>query len=97
VITVTEDGYLLIACNFDYQGNKSGNWTAEAWDEKKFKSHGWHLVDNHELEGNLVKGNDRGQVVFARQVRKGETLHLRCNKYDPPFPILLGARITAAR
>ncbi len=97
IITVTGDGYLLLACNFDYQGNKHGAWVAEAWDEQKFKSKGWHLLSKHELVGDLVKGNDRAQVVFAKEVHKGETLHLRCNKYDPPFPIVLGAKITAAR
>jgi hypothetical protein len=91
-IKVTGDGYLLVACNYDYQGNKSGNWGGEVWDAKKFQSKGWHAMSKRELDGELVKGNGRAQVVFSKQVHKGEVLHLRCNKYDPPYPILLGGK-----
>ena len=92
-IKVTGDGYLLVACNFDYQGNNHGNWASEAWDAKKFKSNGWHELTKRELAGELVKGNGRAQVVFSKHVHKGETLRLRCNKYDPPYPILLGTKV----
>jgi hypothetical protein len=45
-----------------------------------------------ELGGILVKGDNRAQVVFSKQVRKGDSFRIRCNKYDPPFPILLTAK-----
>jgi hypothetical protein len=96
-ITVTADGYILVACNYDYQGNKSGKWSEEAWDEKKFKSKGWHEMSKHELDGELVKGDNKAQVIFSKQVHKGETLRVRCNKYDPPFPILLGVNPAQAK
>jgi hypothetical protein len=96
-ITVTGDGYLLIACNYENQGNHDGNWKTEVWDEKKFKTKGWHVFSTHEMYGELVKGDNRIQVVFAKQVHKGETLRLRCNKYDPPFPILLGGKSEPAK
>jgi hypothetical protein len=96
-ITVTGDGYLLISCNYENQGNRGGNWTAEVWDEKKFKTKGWHVLSGHEMEGELVKGDNRVQVVYSKQVHKGETLRVRCNKYDPPFPILLGGKAETAK
>ena len=88
-ITVTAEGYLLLACNYDYQGNSSGKWDEEVWNEKKFKSKGWHLMGKSELGGVLVKGDNREQAVLVKQVHKGDTLRIRCNKYDPPYPILL--------
>jgi len=88
-ITVTGDGYLLIACNYDYQGNSSGNWDEEDWNERKFKTKGWRKLSKTELGAVLVKGDNREQVVFVKQVRKGAAYRIRCNKYDPPFPILL--------
>ncbi len=91
-IKVTGDGYLLVACNYDYQGNKGGKWDDEDWDERKFKTKGWHMMSKNELGGDLVKGDGRQQTVFSKQVRKGETFRLRCNKYDPPYPILLGKK-----
>jgi hypothetical protein len=96
-ITVTGDGYLFLACNYDYQGNTLGGWSGDAWDEKKFKSHGWHVLSKHELDGDFVKVNGRAQKVFCLQVHKGETLHLRCNKYDPPYPILVGTKAPGAK
>ena len=88
-IKVTGDGFLLLACNYDYQGNTSGKWDEEVWSEKKFKAKGWHLMSKTELGAVLVKGDNRAQVVFFKQVRKGDAFRLRCNKYEPPFPILL--------
>jgi hypothetical protein len=90
-IQVTGDGYLLLACNYDYQGNASGNWKQDVWDERKFKSKGWLRISNKELGGALVKGDNREQILFVKHVRKGESFRLRCNKYDPPLPIALGA------
>jgi len=91
-IKVKADGFLMLACNYDYQGNSSGKWDEEDWNEKKFKTKGWHLMGKTELGGILVKGDNRAQVVFSKQVRKGDNFRIRCNKYDPPFPILLTAK-----
>lgn len=89
-IQVTADGYLLIACNWDYQGNSSGDWDKEVWDERKFRSKGWDKLMKGELGGELIKNkNNRVQTLFFKRVKKGDTFRLRCNKYDPPFPILL--------
>jgi hypothetical protein len=91
-IKVTGDGCLLVACNYDYQGNQQGNWQKEVWDERKFKSKGWHVSSKTELGGELISGSNLTQVLFIKQVRKGDTLVLRCNKYNPPYPILLPAK-----
>jgi hypothetical protein len=91
VITVLKDGYLFVACNYDYQGNPSGDWQNEVWDEKKFKAKGWRVVSKTELGGLFIRGDDKKHEVFMKQVKKGEVLNLRCNKYSPPYPILLTA------
>lgn len=89
---VLADGYLILACNYDYQGNKGGTWDDEDWDARKFKTKGWSEIGKNALGSPLVSGENRQQVLFSKQVRKGETYRLRCNKYDPPFPILLGSK-----
>ncbi len=88
-IKVTGDGYLMVACNYDYQGNTQGKWDEEDWNESYFKKKGWRKLSKTELGGILVKGDNREQVIFYKQLKKGDALRIRCNKYDPPFPILL--------
>jgi hypothetical protein len=91
-IQVISDGYLFIACNWDYQGNQSGDWDKDAWDERKFKTKGWDKLTKGELGGELIRNNNRVQTVFFKRVKKGDTFRLRCNKYDPPYPILLNSK-----
>ncbi len=91
---VTADGWVIIACNFDYQGNKGGTWDETAWDERKFRTKGWEKFTKGELGGVLVKGGGREQVVYTKLLKKGTALRLRCNKYDPPFVILLTKPVT---
>lgn len=88
--TVKNDGYALLACNFSYQGNSGGNWKPERWDKKDFEENGWRELDHEELGGRLVNGDQREQVVFWKKVRAGETGTIRCNKYEPPYFIILG-------
>jgi hypothetical protein len=89
VIEVTGDGILLLACNFDYQGNSSGDWKKDLWSQRNFRTRGWKQMSQSQLGGELVKGDKRAQVIFSKHVRKGDAFRLRCNKYDPPFAILL--------
>jgi hypothetical protein len=91
-IEIQADGYLFLACNWDYQGNQSGNWEKERWTEKNFKSKGWDRVSKNDIGGDLVKNDNRAQTIFFKRVKKGEKLRLRCNKYDPPYPILLTSK-----
>jgi hypothetical protein len=88
-ITVLEDGWLIVSCNYDYQGNSSGNWESEVWSESKFKTKGWHPIGKKELGGQLIKTDGRIQVLFSKKVRKGDSFRLRCNKHAPPYPIVL--------
>ncbi len=55
-IQVISDGYLFITCNWDYQGNQSGDWDKDAWDERKFKSKGWDKL----TKGGKRHGNAHG-------------------------------------
>lgn len=87
--TVLETGYMLIACNYDYQGNASGEWKDEVSDQRALKKKGWNVLSNAKLGGALVQSDERAQILFYKRVEKGDTYRLRCNKYDPPYPILL--------
>jgi hypothetical protein len=91
-ITVLEDGYLMLACNYDYQGNKDGDWQKDVWDKAKFQSKGWAVIGKGVTGTDLVNGKNRAQVIYGKAVKKGDTFRLRCNKYDPPYPILVMAK-----
>lgn len=92
---VLREGWLIIGVNYSYQGNSSGDWEDERWDLDKFQSEGWQLIDDNDAGGSLTKDNEarsekRSQTLLTKFVKEGETLSLRCNKYDPPFLIVLG-------
>ena len=85
---VTHGGYLVVACNYDYQGNPSGNWTEDRWTREQFYANGWRELVPEEIGGPLVDGQGRQHVLFVRGVSAGQTGRLRCNKYSPPYFIL---------
>jgi len=85
---VSGSGWAIIACNWDYQGNQSGDWKKEALSESNLISQGWRKLSEAELGGRLVKGDGRVQTVFIKKLERGEEGRLRCNKYDPPFFIV---------
>ena len=88
---VTKGGYVLLACNFDYQGNPSGGWVDEALSKEEFRRMGWREIRKpKKIGGLLVQSDKRVQTIFFKKVHRGEYFNLRCNKYDPPYPILLG-------
>ncbi|MGH8045676.1 MAG: hypothetical protein ACREKL_00390 [Chthoniobacterales bacterium] len=87
--SVTHEGYVLLACNYSYQGNPSGDWQKDVMTERDFKRKGWRVLTKSALGGLLVQGDGRVQVIFWKKVKAGERYDLRCNKYDPPYPILL--------
>ena len=82
---VTSDGFVLVACNFDYQGNSSGEWRTESLTLKQFREQGWIEASSTELGGDLVNHRNRVQHIFAKFMKAGDTGRLRCNKYDPPI------------
>lgn len=91
---VLESGYAIVACNFSYQGNSSGDWLNQRWTPKEFFENGWREISAEKLGGTLVKGDNREQVLFVKRLAKGETGRLRCNKYDPPYFIILSSLAT---
>ena len=92
---VTHGGYLVVACNYDYQGNPSGNWTEDRWTREQFYANGWRELVPEEIGGPLVDGQGRQHVLFVRGVSAGQTGRLRCNKYSPPYFILCSDNPTA--
>ena len=94
-ITVQADGYLFLACNYSNQGNSGGGWQKERWTAKQFVQNGWRHLTNDETGGVLQKAKmdkrpDRQFEIFVKFVKKGEAFRLRCNKYEPPYPIVFG-------
>jgi hypothetical protein len=86
---VTRGGVVLVACDFSYQGNDKGGWTATRMTREQFVERGWHVLADERSGGALWKSDPKKPlVVFWRNVREGETYSLRCNKYAPPFVIL---------
>ena len=88
-LTVIEEGWVLIAVNYDNQGNSGGDWDKDVWTARTFKSKGWNELSKRELGGDLVKTDGRVQQVFAKRIKKGTNERIRCNKYDPPYVIIL--------
>ena len=73
---VSKSGRVFLALNYDYQGNGSGNWTEDRLMAR---------VRGAELLG----WNNRSYFNFTRVCTKGEHFRLRCNKYEPPYVIML--------
>lgn len=88
---VTRGGWVLAACNYDYQGNDSGDWRGSQWTKEEFQANGWQELTDKELGGKLITKENREQIIFVKKLSTGETGRLRCNKYDPPFLILCGS------
>ena len=77
----TAAGRVYLACNYDYQGNRSGGWIEERWMPEQFVEKGWSLVPGLEL----VSWENRSYVLFTKELKAGESGRLRCNKYEPPY------------
>ena len=82
---VTRGGQVYLALNYDYQGNNGGGWTEERWMPEDFMAAGWAQVRGVQM----VAWSNRTYMIFTRQAEKGEQFRLRCNKYEPPYVILL--------
>lgn len=82
---VTKSGRIFLALNYDYQGNSSGNWTEDRLLAGQFMARGWAQVRGAEL----IAWNNRTYQLFTRVCHKGEHFRLRCNKYEPPYVIVL--------
>ncbi|MBL68207.1 MAG: hypothetical protein CMO74_07110 [Verrucomicrobiales bacterium] len=89
---ITRTGRVYLALNYDYQGNSSGGWTEERLSAGQFMARGWAQVKGMEIIG----WNNRSHQIFTRECRKGETFRLRCNKYEPPYIILMDEGAAAA-
>lgn len=85
---VTKGGYLVVACNYSYQGNDSGNWVEERWTREQFYANGWRELVAEDIGGPLVDGQNRQHVLFVKGVATGQSGRLRCNKYSPPYFII---------
>jgi len=90
--TVTKSGRIFLALNYDYQGNSSGGWTNERLSAGQFMARGWAQVRG----AKLISWNNRTYPLFTRVCKEGEHFRLRCNKYEPPYAIVLDKGRAAA-
>ncbi len=91
--TVTRSGRLYLALNYSYQGN-DGDWTDERWLKEDFETAGWTFIPSTMYRPDLAP--ERVFDVCYKEVSVGESYTLRCNKYEPPYPILLPPNDTYA-
>ncbi len=80
--SVTESGTLYIVADYNYEGNTSGGWTAEAKSREQLIAEGWAY------SGDIRYGNGFLMRLFSKEVTAGDNFHLRVNKYIPPYVIL---------
>ena len=83
---VTQSGYLFLALNFGDQGIPAGGWVATRLTKSEFEAEGWVF------KSDLLNGpgnEDRDFELAYKEVQNGDTYTLRCNKYEPPYPIEL--------
>jgi hypothetical protein len=79
-VTVKTGGLVLIACNWDYQGNSGGDWKKERWEAADFAKNGWTDTGTQ-----IISNRNRAFKIFSKTVKTGEQMRLRCNKYEPPY------------
>lgn len=86
---VQQDGVLLLAASWTYDGNPSGGWIEKRWTEKMLVDAGWIPI------GEIVRINKDQKpdphVVFRKVVKAGEKLELHTRKYNAPLLILPAA------
>jgi len=85
---VLKTGYVLLACDYSYQGNQSGNWVEERWTSDDFVNNGWKHFTEQMMGGLLVSAKGKRFDVFMKKLKQGEKLRLRCNKYLAPIVIV---------
>ena len=90
--TVTKSSRIFLALNYDYQGNSSVGWTAERLSAGQFMARDWARVRSAEM----ISCNNRTYRLFTRVGKAGERFRLRCNKYEPPYVIVLDKGRAAA-
>ncbi|MFO0917136.1 MAG: bifunctional serine/threonine-protein kinase/formylglycine-generating enzyme family protein [Planctomycetaceae bacterium] len=85
---VDQDGFVLLACSFDYQGNDSGGWLEKRWTAQDFTQHGWRQLSENDVGGRLfAPKHKQNQTCFVKYLASGDKYTLVCNKSDPPFLI----------
>jgi hypothetical protein len=81
-IQVVQPGRLHLAADYGYEGNTSGDWTAECTTRPQLEAAGWSY------EGDMRYGDGRLYRLFQKDVTVGEQVPVRVNKYWPPFAIV---------
>jgi hypothetical protein len=89
--TVVKEGWLLVAADYSYQGNSSGDWDEKRWSEKEFKKNGWEMLAEKQMGGLLIDKGNKEWKVFAKRVRPKDSNRLITNKYGYPKLIVLAA------
>ena len=88
---VTAPGYVIVSCDYAYQGNSGGGWVDSRWTAEDFKENGWKELDEKDLGGHLLTSKGGVRKVFYKKLKEGESGELRCNKYGPPIFLTIPA------
>lgn len=85
-ITVDKEGFLLLACDYNPNGNNSNGWQQERWMPERFEKEGWKKLSAQDLGGSLGE-----LTIFLKYVKAGEEVKVRTSKYSAPKAIIFDA------
>lgn len=84
---VKNDGLMLLAATWSFDGNTQGDWYEERLTAKQIERNGWTPV------AHIVRVNDKREdvphVLYRRVVHAGEKYRFRTRKYAPPLVMLV--------
>ena len=90
---VVRSGVLMLACHFENEGSGASyydrygqDWTLTRMRLDGFEAQGW-INTGHILKGHCPRNGGRVFRILTKVVEEGEVYSLRCNKYEPPYPI----------
>jgi len=84
-IGVLKSGWVYLAMSWRPEGG-GGEWQQEVWTKHHFLRDGWREHEDLEL---LHSVGERKYTILSKHCRAGDMMRFRCNKYGPPYVILL--------
>lgn len=82
--TVENSGIVFLVADWNYEGNRSGNWTEEAKSKDQLVQEGWTYVGRCPWGGT----DEKPLELLKKHCVRGESYTIRVNKYWPPLPFV---------
>ena len=82
--TVEKSGMVYLVADWNYGGNRSGNWTEEAKSKDQLVQDGWTYIGRCPWGGTEEKPLE----LLKRHCFQGQSFSIRVNKYWPPLPFV---------